>query len=357
MRKGERFSIRKDFAMASAIDSNGYLEFAQDDNMIRRLTDLGIEWDEKEVRIADIDLSDNCYQTRIDAGSTDEEFVLRYKNAYLSGERLPMTLVVVPYSQRNNRDCKASVCAGRHRLEGARRAGAKSATFLRALPKHQGDIDALRDLSLFDNAANGKSISSDETYSYCAHEVIAKNGGLSAGMPDAKFITKCFRRWDGRGITKPHLTRHIKALLAKMRCNSIGLATPAGLVEHFSSLWSWASDPGFDAIAKAVCPAANQPDVWKALAASKKKPAAEALSAIANAVRGYHPPASQHQDAATVMKWRCRDMRKLLSKLDSDMALDFATLDSIESQIEDVYNETHDTVARLRAKLGGLVHA
>jgi hypothetical protein len=343
--------------MASAIDDTGHLTFAPNDQMIRRLTELGIEWDEQDVRIADIEIDDNRYQTRFDAGSADEEYVLRYKDAYLSGESLPMPLIVVPFSMRNVREAKASPCCGRHRLEAARRAGAKTATFLRALPKSQGDIDALRDLSLFDNAANGKSISTDETYSYCAHEVIAKNGGVSAGMPDSKFITAMFRRWDGHGIHKPQLVRHVKSLLAKQKCNAIGLATPAGHMGLFCDLWKWSSDPGFDALAKAVCPAVSQPDVVKAVSLWKGKSATETLAVVANARRGYFTKESKPQAAATVMMWRCRAIRELLAKLDDDMALDFATLDSIETQIEEIHAETQDVVARLRAKIGGLVHA
>lgn len=345
--------------MASAIDDTGHLEFAPNDQMIRRLSELGIEWDIQTLPITAIDLVDNTYQTRFDAGSADEEYVLRYKEAYRNGERLPMPLVVTPFSHRNLKEAASSPCCGRHRLEAARRAGAKTATFLRALPKHQGDIDALRDLSLFDNAANGKSISSDETYAYCAHEVISKNGGLSAGMPDSKFIAKMFRRWDGRGIHRQRLVLHIRSLLAKMRCNSIGLATPAGHIDHFASLWAWDSDPAFDALAKAVCPAADQPDVWKALLESKRKrrTAADALAEVANARRGYHMTDARRQDAALVMGWRCKEFRKFLSGLDTNMALDFAALDSIETQIDEIHAETHEAISRLRAKIGGLVHA
>jgi hypothetical protein len=346
--------------MASSIDDSGHLEFASNDRLIRRLTELGIEWDVQTLPLAGVDLSDNTYQTRFDAGSADEEFVLRYKEDYRNGEKLPMPLVVIPFALRNAKEAIHSSCCGRHRVEGARRAGAKTATFLRALPKHQGDIDALRDLSLFDNAANGKSISSDETYAYCAHEVIAKNGGLSAGMPDAKFIAKMFRRWDGRGVNKQRLSIHIRSLLAKMRCNSIGLATPAGMVDHFAGLWSWTTDTAFDALAKAVCPAADQKDVWDVLKVARKhrRSAADALSEVASACRGYRTKAIRSkQDAATVLRWRCDDIRAIVAGLDSDMALDFTMLDSIESQLDELYAEAHEAIARLRAKIGGLIHA
>lgn len=346
--------------MASAIDDTGHLEFAPNDQMIRRLTELGIEWDVQTLPIAGIDLVDNTYQTRFDAGSADEEYVLRYKESYRNGDRLPTPLVVTPFSLRNVKEAAASPCCGRHRIEGARRAGAKTATFLRALPKHQGDVDALRDLSLFDNAANGKSISSDETYAYCAHEVISKNGGLSAGMPDSKFIGKMFRRWDGRGISKQRLLVHVRSLMAKMRCNSIGLATPAGRIDLFASLWCWDSDPAFDSLAKAVCPAADQKDVLEVLKEAKKhkRSAADALSEVAKARRGYRTKeVRQKQDAATILRWRCDDIRGILAGLDSDMALDFAMLDSIETQMEEIAVEAHEAISRLRAKIGGLVHA
>lgn len=345
--------------MASAIDGDGFLEFAQDDNMIRRLNELNIEWDEQTVELASVDLDDNKYQTRFDAGSADEEFVLRYKDAYRNGDRLPMPLIVVPYSMRNVKAATHSPCAGRHRLEAARRAGAKSATLLRAFPKHQGDIDALRDLSLFDNAANGKSISSDETYSYCAHEVIIKNGGVHEGMPDEKFITQMFRRWDGRGIQKNTLKQHVRALLAKQRCEAMGLQTPAGYVESFAKLWSWSRDPGFDSLAKAFCIDANDPDVRQILKESKSKhrTAAEALAEIAVASRGYRNGQRQPMDSATVIGFRCRDIKKVLAKLDADMALDFQMLQGIEEQIEELASESHETIARLRAKIGGLDNA
>lgn len=345
--------------MGSAINEDGYLDFAQDDNMIRRLTDLGIEWDEQDVKLSDISLSDNTYQTRFDAGSTDEEFVLRYKDAYASGDRLPMPLVVVPFSGRNLRDAKASPCAGRHRLEAARRAGAKRFRVLRALPKSPGDVDALRDLSLFDNATNGKSISDDETYAYCASEVIAKHGGLEAGMPDQKFVSAMFRRWAGRGVRKERVSLYVKSLLAKMRCNALGLATPAKMVESFAELWSWSNDAGFEDLARQFCRFVDDADVRKVLHDSKRKrlSAASTLAELVSASRGYRDGRREKMDAVAVVRFRCDDIRKALARLDSDMGLDFEKLDQIQQQIESLWSVSEETVAKLRAKLGGLVHA
>ena len=344
--------------MSSAIDDNGYLVFSQDDNMIRRLNELNIEWDEQTLPLASIDLADNVYQTRFDTGSADEEFVLRYMASYHNGDRLPMPLVVVPYSRRNVKEATHAVCAGRHRTIAGQRAGAKSGTFLRAFPKHHGDIDALRDLSLFDNAANGKSISADETYSYCANEVIIKNGGVHEGMPDAKFVRDMFRRWDGRGVNLNTLKQHIKATLAKQRCEAIGLPVPAGLVDHFAKLWSWERDSGFDSLARAFCGGASDPDVRKILAESKAKrrSAAETLAEIAQAARGYRVTVKK-MTAAAQIDLECRHIKKVLAKLDSDMSLDFATLQEIEEYIDSLSAESTETITRLRAKIGGLVHA
>lgn len=344
--------------MASAIDCDGFVEFSQDDNMIRRLNELNIEWDEQTLPLASIDLADNTYQTRFDTGSADEEFVLRYMAAYHNGDRLPMPLVVVPYSRRNVKDAMHGVCAGRHRTVAAKRAGAKSGTFLRAFPKHQGDIDALRDLSLFDNAANGKSISADETYTYCADEVIRKNGGVHEGMPDQKFIRDMFRRWDGRGVNLNTLKQHIKATLAKQRCAAIGLHVPAGLVDHFAKLWSWERDPGFDSLAKAFCSGAPDADVRKILSESKgkRRSAAETLAEIAQAARGYRVGGKKMPPAAQV-DLECRHIKKVLCKLESDMSLDFATLQEIEEHIDNLAAEATETIGRLRAKIGGLVNA
>jgi len=345
--------------MSSAIDDNGCLEFSPDDNMIRRLTDLGIEWDQQDVRISDIDLSDNKFQTRLDAGSADEEFVLRYKSAYLTGERLPMCLVVVPYSERNLKNAKVSVCAGRHRLKGAERAGAKSCRVLRALPKCQGDIDALRDLSLFDNAANGKSISDDETYSYCAEEIVRKHGGLPAGMPDAKFIGSEFRRWSGRGVKKERITMHVKALLAKRRCEVAGVLPPPRMVEAFSDLFNWWLDAGFDDLSKQFCRFAEDPDVRKVLHESKRKrrTAAATLAELVSASRGYRDANRKKMDPVAVIRVRCDDIRKALGKLEHDMSLDFDKLDEVQQQIESIFTQGEELVGRMRAKIGGLVHA
>ena len=345
--------------MASAIDKDGYLEFAEDDNMIRRLTNLGIEWDEKDVRISDIDLSDNRYQTRLDAGSTDEEFVLRYKNAYLCGERLPMPLTVVPYAQRNNRDFKSAVCAGRHRLQGADRAGAKTMRVLRALPKCQGDIDALRDLSLFDNAANGKSISEDETYCYCAEEIVRKHGGLPAGMPDAKFISAEFRRWSGHAVKKERVTMYVKAYLAKRRCEVAGAHPPARMVESFCDLFSWWNDSGFDDLGRQFCRFVEDPDVRKVLQDSRRKrrSAAATLAELVSASRGYRDGRRQKMDAVAVIRVRCDDISKALRKLEDDMSLDFEKIEEVQRRIEALFTESEELVGKLRAKIGGFVHA
>ena len=355
---GTVFFFERTADMSSAISDGGHLEFSQDDNMIRRLNELNIEWDEQTLPLSSIDLADNTYQTRFDTGSADEEFVLRYMAAYHNGDRLPMPLVVIPYSRRNVKDAMHGVCAGRHRTIAGHRAGAKIGTFLRAFPKHQGDIDALRDLSLFDNAANGKSISSDETYTYCADEVIRRNGGVHEGMPDQKFIREMFRRWDGRGVILNTLKQHIKATLAKQRCAGLGLNVPSGLNEHFAKLWSWERDAGFDSLAKAFCSAIGDSDVRKILAQSKSKrrSAAETLAEIAQAARGYRAAGKKMTPAAQI-DLECRQIKKVLSRLDSDMSLDFAALQQIEEHIESLSAETTETIASLRAKIGGLVHA
>lgn len=344
--------------MSNAIDGNGYLLFAQDDNLIRRLNELNIEWDEQTLSLSAVDVDDNTYQTRFDAGSADEEFVLRYKTAYHNGDRLPMPLVVVPYSQRMVKDAKHSVCAGRHRAVAAQRAGAKTATFLRAFPKHLGDIDALKDLSLFDNAANGKSISSDETYAYCAEEVIRKHGGVLQGMPNKKFIDGMFRRWSGRGVNVNTLKQHIKATLAKQRCAGLGLKVPAGLIDYFAKLWSWERDAGFDSLAKAFCANSGEPDVRKILSESKSKgrTASETLGELAQAARGYRP-AGKKMSVARQVELDCRHVRNTLARLESDMSLDFESLQQVEDCIESLSSDATEIIARLRAKIGGLVHA
>ena len=344
--------------MSSAIGDGGHLEFSQDDNMIRRLNQLNIEWDEHSLDLLSIDVADNTYQTRFDAGSADEEFVLRYMAAYHNGDRLPMPLVVIPFSRRNVKDCVHSVCAGRHRTVAGKRAGAKTATFLRAFPKHQGDIDALKDLSLFDNAANGKSISADETYAYCANEVIKKHGGVHEGMPDQKFVRDMFRRWDGRGVSINTLKQHLKATLAKQRCEGLGLPVPAGLVDHFAKLWSWERDSAFDSLAKAFCIGSADADVRKILSESKTKhrTAAETLAEIAQASRGYRVGGKKMTPAAQI-DFECRHIKKVLGKLDADMSLDFAMLQEIEEHIESLSSDANETISRLRSKIGGLAHA
>jgi hypothetical protein len=344
--------------MTSAIDADDHLEFSQDDNMIRRLNELNIEWDEQTIPLSSIDLADNTYQTRFDTGSADEEFVLRYMAAYHNGDRLPMPLVVVPYSRRNVKDAMHGVCAGKHRIAAASRVGAKSLTSLRAFPKHQGDIDALCDLSLFDNAANGKSISADETYAYCANEVIRKHGGVHEGYPDQKFFRDIFRRWDGRGIILNTLKQHVKATLAKQRCAGLGLSVPAGLNNYFAKLWSWERDAGFDSLAKAFCSGVADPDVRKILDESKAKrrSAAETLAEIAQAARGYRATGKRMSPAKQV-ELDCRHVKNSLVRLGSDMSLDFAALQEVEQHIESLSSEATEIIASLRAKIGGLVNA
>ncbi|NBX73989.1 MAG: hypothetical protein EBQ89_06785 [Alphaproteobacteria bacterium] len=345
--------------MGSAIDERGYLTFAQNDSMIRRLSDLGIEWDEQDIRISDIDLADNQYQTRLNTGSVNEEYAIRYKDDYLHGALLPMPLVVVPYSCRNQSGFKHSPCAGRHRIEGARRAGAVMFRTLRAHVKNQGDVDALRDVSMFDNRANGLSVSEDDFYTYCASEVVSKHGGLAAGMPDKKFIAAMFRRWERESIRRERLVLHIKSMMAKLTCNSLGLSTPANLVESYSELWSWSSDDGFCDLAKQFCRFCDDPDVRKVLRESKRKrlSASATLAELVSASRGYRGGRREPMDPAAVIRFRCGDIRKALAKLDSDMGLDFSKLDDVQRQIEAIWTESEETVAKLRAKIGGFVHA
>jgi hypothetical protein len=285
--------------------------------------------------------------------------VLRYKDDYLHGALLPMPLVVVPYSCRNQRGYKHSPCAGRHRMEAGRRAGAVMFRCLRAFVKSQGDVDALRDVSIFDNRANGKSISEDDFYAYCASEVISKHGGLAAGMPDKKFIASIFRRWDGQGIRRERLVLHAKSMMAKLTCNSLGLATPAKFVEAFSDLWSWNSDDSFGDLAKQFCRFCDDPDVRKVLHDAKRKrmSASATLAELVSASRGYRGSRREPMDPAAVIRFRCDDIRKALVKLDSDMGLDFSKLDEVQRQIEAIWTESEETVAKLRAKIGGFVHA
>jgi len=344
--------------MASAIDDNGFLQFATNDNIIRKLRELGIEWDECDIAFADISLNDNTYQTRFDAGGADEEYVQRYKSAYRNGEKLPMPLVVTPFSSKNLRGAKLSPCCGRHRLEGAVRAGAKSGRVIRALPKHEGDVDALRDLSLFDNVGNGKSVSTADQNAYCADEVIRKHGGESAGMPDKKFLASMFRRWTSRGVSRETVTLHIRAKLAKLRCNSFGFATPAGHIEHFARLWHWESEQGFSDLAKAVCLCSEDADVREIVGKCKKRKmtASATLAEIISASKGYRPK-GQPMDATAEIRCRCDAASKAIAKLKTDMAVDYDKLQEVEERVESLWAEAQEIVSQVRAKIGGLVHA
>lgn len=344
--------------MSSAIDSSGFLEFAPDDGMHRRLTDLGIAWDVCEVKLRDIDMADNQFQTRTDVGSADQEFVLRYSQAYIHGDRLPMPLVVVPYSMRLAGGTKAKPCAGRHRLEGAVHAGALRANVIRALPSNQNEVDALRDISAFDNAANGKSISSEDIYGYCASEIIRKNGGHSEGMPDARFISRMYRRWQGQSVVRDRVVLHVKAQLAKHRCASLGVATPAGYTEPFAKLWHWESDSGFDHLARTFCACVADDDVRRILSESKRKrrSAAATLSEMTQAARGYRAKGTP-MDSVAVCRVRCNDIRKALRKMDSDMSIDLAKLDEVEELIRSLSADARKHLAALRSRVGGLCHA
>lgn len=343
--------------MASAVNEAGFLQFSTNDNIIRKLNELHIEWDECDIAFADISLNDNTYQTRFDAGGADEEYVLRYKHAYRNGEKLPMPLVVTPYSSKNQRGARLSPCCGRHRLEGAMRAGAKSARVIRALPKHEGDVDALRDLSLFDNVGNGKSVSSSDQNAYCADEVIRKHGGEAAGMPDKKFLDGMFRRWSGKGVSRETVTQHIRAKLAKFRCNSFGFATPAGQIEHFARLWHWEGEQGFTDLAKAVCSCVEDADVRDIVNKCKKRKmtASATLAEIASASKGYRPK-GQPLDAASEIRIRCDAACKALAKLKTDMAVDYDKLQEVEDRVESLWTEAQEIIAHVRAKIGGLIH-
>lgn len=340
--------------MASAIDSKGHLSFAPNDTLISKLNALGIAWDVCDVRVSDIDLSDNTYQTRKDVGSTDEEFVLRYMAAYRNGDILPMPLFVAAWSARNQPRATVAPCAGRHRGESARRVGAKTMTILRAFVRTQGDVDALKDISVFDNANNGKSISTDDIYAYCAREVITKNGGYTEGMPSPAFVKKMFLRWEDQGVNRNTLQTHIKALLTKDHCNAMGVETPAGHVETFSKLYSWNDDPAFDQLSSAVCRSIDNPEVRKCIKSpGRHKSAADVLSMLVRVSRGYGGQKEQ-MNSADFVRLRCREIRKRLAKLESEPALDFEMLGSIAEQVDDLYTETQEIVTRLRAQIGGV---
>jgi hypothetical protein len=343
--------------MTSVINEKGFLEFATNDSIISRLKELHIEWDEAEVLFADISLHDNTYQTRFDAGGADEEYVIRYKNYYRDGNRLPMPLVALPYSSRNQRDAKVSPCCGRHRLEGAMRAGATSGRVIRALPKEQGDIDALRDLSMFDNMNNGKSVSINDQNAYCADEVIRKHGGEASGMPDKKFLDGMFRRWPGKGVSRETVSQHIRAKLAKYRCNAFGFVTPAGHIELFARLWSWESQQGFQDLSKAVCRCFDDADVREILNKCKKRKstAAATLAEITIAAKGYRTKGDP-LDAASEIRLRCDGVRKALEKLKTDMSVDYDKLHQVEDGMEALWSEAQEIISHVRAKIGGLLH-
>jgi uncharacterized coiled-coil DUF342 family protein len=124
-------------------------------------------------------------------------------------------------------------------------------------------------------------------------------------------------------------------------------------------LFNWSADSGFDDLARQFCRFVEDADVRKVLRDSRKKrrSAAATLAELVSASRGYRDGRREKMDSVTVIRLRCDDIRKALVKLDDDMSLDFQKLDEVQRQIETLFTESEEIVSKLRAKLGGLVHA
>lgn len=232
-------------------DDQNFARFRSDERLRRELSERQCDWElVQEVQLSAVDLTDNEFQTRLDVATADKEVIAKYVERMQAGDVFPEVLLAADRRYRTGGKPNYRIVCGKHRLLALRELGVDSFNATIIWIKDETDKAKARDISIHDNVANGKPVSSDVMNEQIARECIVQNGGFVNGYPDAKIVRQVC---DRHHISKSEsVKKHIDRLLFQHECRARKLVPPA--VVDVCAAAHWFQDKnGFDAIVRAVC--------------------------------------------------------------------------------------------------------
>jgi hypothetical protein len=309
----------------------------------------------REVKISDVDISDNEHQTRLDCATADKEVIDKYKERIQAGDVFPEVLLAADRRYRKGGHPTYKIICGKHRLIAMIELGITSFNALVMWIGEDSDKAKARDISIHDNVANGKPVSHEVMNEQVARECIAENLGFANGMPDPRIT---------RGVCERHkikkvdsVKKHIERLLFQHECRSMNLDPPVG-VEVCASAYRFVDREGFPEVAKAVCKFGETkglPTLLRQCRRAKKHGDAVA-AAIKDYVAGYTSATRVAEPMSSVARIRLmcdRLLKHIEGELAQDISITARDCDLVGEYIASVCDRGSAALCVIRKKAKG----
>lgn len=342
--------------MAKKLRDDSFMRFRSDERIRRELDEKQCQWEPvQEVQLADVEISDNEYQTRLDVATADREVIEKYKERMQAGDTFPEVLLAADRRYRTGGRPKYKIVGGKHRLVALMELGITSFNALVMWVSDDSDKKKARDISIHDNVANGKAVSSEVMHEQIARECISESGGFANGYPDAP-ITRAV--CDRHGISKADsIKKHIERLLFQHECRARKLVPPA-VIDVCSAAYRFVDREGFGEIVKAVCKHGEAKGLSTVLrnCARRRQCGDAVVKAISDYSGGYTPSRTGTLSMSSVDKTRlmCDQLVKHLeSHVSCDASIGVNGCQMIDDYLANVCERGSTVVSVLRKKATG----
>lgn len=336
--------------------AEGFVKFRSDERLRRELDERHCEWEPVgEVNIADVDTSDNEYQTRLDVATADREVIDKYKERLQAGDIFPEVLLAADRRYRKGGNPTFKIICGKHRLIAMIELGISLFNALVMWIGEESDKAKARDISIHDNVANGKPVSHEVMNEQVARECIAENQGFANGMPDARITRSVCERHKIKKTDS--VKKHIERLLFQHECRSRKLDPPAA-IEVCAAAYSFVDREGFSEIAKAVCKLGDTKGIAGVLRQCRRarKSGDAVVRAVTDHAAGYSsaPIVTSSMSSVDRIRLLCD---RLIKQLENDLANDDSVntkgCDMVDDYIANVCERGSTVVSLLRKKATG----
>jgi hypothetical protein len=336
--------------------NKSFLPLLADERLRLDLESRKCDWEVlEEVDLSHIDISDNEYQTRLDCATMDRDLVNKYKDRLTAGDKFPEILLAADAAQRGKSRITYQIVGGKNRMAAALALGYSATNAVVMYISNESDKAKARDISIQDNVANGKPVSTDVMYEQIAKECISESGGFSEGYPGRMVVSSvCLRH------QVPHadsIKKHIERLLFQHECRKLKLKSPT-IIDVCAAAYQFLESEGFDDIAKAVCQAGDAKGLASILRDCKRRrlKGVQVVKAIGDFSAGYKPykKAAAAMSSVARVRLACDALIKQLEGgIASDASVTLEDCNEIDGYISHVLEIGSSVVSLARKKASG----
>lgn len=277
----------------------------------RAMEQLGIEFEVRTVSVADVDVKDNTFQTRLNVAETMSSVVKEYAERMKCGDVFPM---IVLHEKTPGR---FRVVAGRNRATAYNAAQNGKSSYSAYVVKQKTPPDLLKALSARENHANGVRQSSADAARVAAAELVKMptNPGSRSHRP--AIVRAVAAQY---AVSDTTVRDHYYARLVEKEMLRVGVQPSGIAVATLRCLWRWTESAGWENLARAVSSNHTLPGLGRIVSdARRDRCDAEALAKniekAADECAGTYRPPRALKDPATVtlehLSLALNDMRDL----------------------------------------------